>query len=106
MIQTAKAIYTGGNIWLFYGELKDGTFFLTDDFGATLILDESPENLDESLYDEWQTAHTVRELTDESERSKFCLSLLNWLKATGTGRNCGMTDLEIEGYKKYMCDPN
>lgn len=68
--------YTGGGIWLFYGELKSGEHFLTDDNGCTLILDESPADFDESLYVEWQQAHTIRELEGE-ERDIFLRSLLN-----------------------------
>lgn len=105
MIETATAIYTGGNIWIFYGSLKDGSYFLTNDDGETSIFDTSPNNLNESLLEEWQEDHTIRKLTDESERNTFCIELMDFLKRSGRGIDCGMSDDEIDGYKDYMINP-
>ena len=103
--KNVSAVYTGGNIWLFYGELSTGEHFLTDDFGFTLILDESPANFDESLYIEWQHEHTIKELMD-SERVTFCDALaariLRHNKADDLG---GITDEEIRTQKTYWRMP-
>ena len=102
-IKNVNAVYTGGNIWLFYGQLEDGNYFLTDDFGATLILDTNPSNLDESTYQEWQDEHLVRELEGE-EREQFCSEMLNILKSYpyGSEEKGGITDSEIDAYKDFM----
>lgn len=105
-LKSVTAVYTGGNIWLFYGELANGEYFFTDDEGDVLILNESPANLDESLFVEWQDAHKVRELLDESERVAFCDRLADRLlrhnKADDLG---GITDREIKAYKNYWRQP-
>ena len=101
-IKTANAVYTGGNIWLFYGKVADGVFFLTDDYGCTILLNESPENFDVSLYAEWQEEHKIRELFG-SERVDFCNSLLSWLEKKATKRQRGgITNEEIDYYRNYM----
>lgn len=103
-IKEAFAAYTGGGIWLFYGQLKNGNWFLTDDFGATLILDADPSDLDESTYQEWQDEHKIKELSGK-ELEKFDDALLDKLlsypsndyKHTG-----GMNSTEIDAYRKYF----
>ena len=103
-IKEAFAVYTGGNIWLFYGKLKDGNWFLTDDYGSTLILDADPSDLDESTYMEWQDEHKIKELSGK-ELEKFDDALLDKLlsypsndyKHTG-----GISNSEIDAYRKYF----
>ena len=98
---SANAVYTGGNIWLFYGQLKTEEYFLTDDYGDTLILNESPANFDESLYTDWQEAHKIKELFDD-ERISFCDSLADRLLQHDSNDDLGgICDDEIKAYKKY-----
>lgn len=99
MIKRAEAEYTGGNIWLFNGELGDGNFFLTDDYGSTLILNADPALDEDYCYEEWQTAHKVRELEDE-ELMEFLTELLDHLLIYTDGRN-GMDEVEIDAYRNY-----
>ena len=96
--KNVKAEYTGGGIYLFWGELSNGYYFLTDDYGATLILNESPEDFDVSLYDEWQNAHKVEELTGRA-RVSFVRKMLSTLKESNPNN---ITDYEIEKYFDYM----
>jgi len=96
-IKKVNAVYTGGNIWLFYGELTDGNYYLTDDDGYTMILDADPENFDESLYDDWQAKHKVTDLS-ESESKPFLLNLLDVLKSD---KDRYMSDEEIDGYREW-----
>ena len=100
-IKKGEAVYTGGNIWLFYGELENGLHFLTDDYGCTLILDTTAEDFDVSLYEEWQNAHKVEEL-EGSARIEFIDVLLDYLKGLEyRDRGC-ITDEEIEHYRNFM----
>lgn len=100
-IKNGVAVYTGGGIWLFYGDLENSFHFLTDDNGCTLILDESAEDFDESLYTEWQEAHKIKELEGES-RILFVDELLDYLlKLPYLERGC-ITDEEIEHYRIFM----
>ena len=62
-----NATYTGGGIYVFTGELEDGTWFVfsSEDEEITL-LNKDPSNLDESLYWEWMEPHIVG-YTDDTE---------------------------------------
>lgn len=102
-IKEAHAVYTGGNIWLFHGELEDGTYFLTDDEGRTQILDENPEDFDESLYWEWQEKHLIRDLENEDERIDFCHKLCD--KFQKDGADGGFTEKDIKNYRKWFAEP-
>ena len=93
--KNVKAEYTGGGIYIFLGEFADGKFFLTDDYGATLILDEDPADFDESLYPEWQEKHLIEELMGPA-RLSFLNDMLDTLKASNPDN---ITDLEIDRYK-------
>jgi len=100
-IKEAFAVYTGGNIWLFYGQLKNGNYFLTDDYGATRILNADPSDLDESTYEEWQQEHLVKDLTGK-ELLEFDDALLDWLITAPQKNRGGITDQEIEYYRNYF----
>ena len=100
MIKEANAVYTGGNIWLFYGKLDDNTYFLTDDNGWTQILNADPSDLEESTYEAWQLQHLVREIIGE-ERIQFCNELLDYI-CDNPGHDGGMTEQEIGAYRTWF----
>ena len=100
--ENVSAVYTGGGVWLFWGKLDKERYFLTDDYGCTLILDENPNNFDVSLYDDWQEAHTIQEL-EGKERERFCDALINrFLKDNPSDDRGGITDTELLNYKRYF----
>lgn len=90
----AHAVYTGGGIWLFYGKLEDGNFFLMDDDGGVAILNADPSDLDESLYDEWLTTHLIEELEGE-ELTAFQDAVLGEVVRSGDG---GFTPEDADRY--------
>lgn len=103
-IEEAFAVYSGGNIWLFHGKLKDGSYFLTDDYGSTLVLDADPSDFDESLEVDWQKEHKKVELPDEI-RLVFCQLLTDKLLEYESSDNLhrgGISDREIEDYRRYF----
>lgn len=100
-IKEAYAVYTGGNIWLFYGTLDNGNYFLTDDYGATLILNADPSDLDESTFPEWQQEHLVTELQG-NERIGFCFLLCGYLLEADADHRGGINDNEIYAYYTYF----
>jgi len=100
LFKTISAVYTGGGIWLFYGQLNNQEYFLTDDNGCTIVLDESPENLDISLYDKWQEKHFIRWI-EGKENQDFLHSMITRLKRRISADNHGgITDIELDNYKK------
>lgn len=104
-VKEAYAIYTGGDIWLFYGTTDEGNYFLTDDNGATLILNADPnDDLDAACYDDWQEEHIVRELIG-NERKAFCenlLDVLNGYDKTDNGHRGGFTAEDAETYRIWF----
>ena len=101
---TVKAIYTGGSIWLFFGKIDDGNYFLTDDMGATLLLRENPgEDLESACHEDWQQENLIREISG-AERRQFCLDMLQMLRSYpyGSEENGGITEGEISRYMKTM----
>ena len=63
-IKRATAIYSGGGIYLYYGELEDGNWLMGDDGNECfVIVNTSPlandETFEESGYLEWQEEHLV-----------------------------------------------
>lgn len=101
MVVEANAMYTGGNIWVFYGKLLDGNYFITDDNGWTQVLNANPdEDLDEAFFYEWQQEHLVRELEGE-KRTEFLSQMLDWLLENPDYRG-GMSEAEVEAYRQYF----
>lgn len=99
-IKSVEPVYTGGNIWIFYGELTDGNYFLTDDYGATLILDSDPDDFDVSLYEDWQNEHLIENLEGD-ERLDFCNEMLDMIEKS---EYKGLTKEEIDYYRNYMAE--
>ena len=100
-IKYAYAVYTGGGIWLFYGQLENGNYFLTDDYGTTQILDTDPSDFDESLYEDWQQEHLIKDLED-NERIDFGNQLLDWLETADSEYRGGIEEREIDYYREYF----
>jgi len=100
-VAEVSAVYTGGNIWLFWGQTEDGYYFLADDNGCVLVLDESPEDFDKSLYEDWQNAHKVEELY-QGKRRMFCQELCDRLQTADDAHRGGITDAEIDAYRKWF----
>lgn len=104
IFKKVNAVYTGGGIWLFYGETNHG-YFLTDDNGATRFLSADPSNLDDSLYNEWQEEHLIKDL-ENPERLAFCDALINrLLRNNPADDKGGITNEELTRYKEFFKAP-
>jgi len=80
----ADYIYTGGNIYLFWGQLSDNTFFLADgDLFDVTIVNADPDlfdTADEIWQPEWQKEHLVRYADTESEGPAFVIRVIDFIK--------------------------
>lgn len=64
-IRTASAVYTGGGIYIYYGQLTNGLYFRTwDDWDAIYICD-SDTAAEEADYGDFFDNHTVETITGE-----------------------------------------
>lgn len=100
MIKDVKAVYTGGGIWLFYGSLNNGNYFLVDDDGAVRITDAPWDDLDTTLYEDWQIEHLVKDIEDETERVMFCNEMLKQLETESDENKGGFT--EFRKYREWF----
>ena len=76
-IKSATACYTGGGIYIYYGQLESGLFFrAADGFDAIYICD-SDTSAEEADYWEFYEAHTVAEITNENEYTAFWNAMIS-----------------------------
>ena len=102
-IKSARGEYTGGNIWLFFGSLDDGNYFLVTDDGDALIFNADPEYAMELMcdeWDDWMSEHIIEELEGRN-RIKFQTQLCNVLMELDVRERGWIFDNEILAYKKY-----
>ena len=74
----ATAIYSGGNIYLYYAELNDGNWILGDgDFFTVVNTNplKDEDTFDDSCFYEWQQEHLVKEI-EESEITSVLLAII------------------------------
>lgn len=64
-IETATAVYTGGGIYIYYGQLENGLYFRTCDELESVYICNSDTEAEEADHFEFYEAHTVKELTGD-----------------------------------------
>lgn len=83
VITDVDFVYTGGGIFLFWGTLDNGQYFIADgDRFDVRILNVNPNDYgtdDEIWYAEWQEEHLVRDLNTETEGPAFILKMFDWI---------------------------
>lgn len=92
-VKTANACYTGGSIYVFYGELENGNYFMFDSFYEFIEVFDTEIDLEESFYSEWMDEHRVTTLTGE-EAFKLCEAALNWIISNRPDGNYSVEDIE------------
>lgn len=105
----ARALYTGGGIWIFLGRCEgDSIYYIVTDDGFVLIVDMDPMiDFDKVCGDiEWEKEHTIVELMDK-ERFDFSQKVLKILDGyyndpTKQDELGGISNTEIFHYKKVF----
>ena len=96
-IRTATACYTGGNIYIYYGQLESGLYFrAVDDWDVVWICDADTE-AEEADYSEFYEAHTVEEITGENFKpfwNAMLTHIINEGEAHGKWLNYSRDELE------------
>jgi hypothetical protein len=70
-IETATACYTGGGIYIYYGQLENGLFFRTWDECETVYICNSDTSTEEAEHADFYELHTVEEITGEAFKAFF-----------------------------------
>lgn len=99
-ITRAEATYTGGGIYIYTGQLGSGEYFITSDIwdsgSCVLLMDVDPnENWDDNGEPDWQEAHTLYEIIDDSRADTnvedFLLEVFDFL-----AKNNGMSSQDLD----------
>ncbi len=98
-IKTATAEYTGGGIYIYFGELTNGRWFRTETtWGCTHICesDTSTPYADEAeFYDDF----TIDVLHDD-DHEEFFNDMIDWINTNKPNGNYNIAELEREKYKQ------
>ena len=65
-IKTATACYTGGGIYIYYGQLESGLYFRACDEFETVYICDANTSTEEAEYSEFYEQHTAEELAGEA----------------------------------------
>lgn len=96
-IKTATACYTGGGIYIYYGQLENGLYFRAcDEMEAIYICNENTSTED-AEHSEFYEQHTVEELTEEAFKvfwNQMLSHVINGGSAFDEWQNYSISDLE------------
>ena len=96
-IKTATACYTGGGIYIYYGQLASGLYFRTTDCWDHISICDSDTESEEADYVEFYEDHAVMALIEEDFKIFFNAMLshiLNGGDAHGVFSNYSADDLK------------
>lgn len=77
-IKTATAIYTGGGIYIYYGQLENGLYFRTGDSDGYVSFCDSDTSVEDADYVEFYDEHEVDELQNY-DAELFYNDMLQWI---------------------------
>ena len=92
-------VYTGGNIYIYYGQLKNGNWFVTADSDCWLNeVDANPDDFDddEVWQTEWIEEHNVKAY-EADEAKQFYKAMLRWIlekEPDNANTNYNLYDME------------
>ncbi len=96
-IKTATACYTGGGIYIYYGQLESGLYFRTCDDSETVYICDANTSTEEAEYPEFYEQHTTKELTGETFKefwNQILLHVINGKPTFDKWSNYQKSDLE------------
>lgn len=92
-IKTATAIYTGGGIYIYYGELHNGLYFRACDDWEEISICNADTSTDEADYCEFYEAHEVETITG-ADFIREWNNILQWIIDHDPDGNYLPSDLE------------
>ena len=92
-IKNATAIYTGGGVYIYYGQLTDGNWFRACDDWEGIEICDSDTSVEEADYNEFYEEHTLK-ILDGNEYKTFWNEMLLWIVHNIPEGNYQVDDLE------------
>ena len=92
-IKNATAIYTGGNIYIYYGQLENGTYFRACDDWDFIELCDADTSTEEADYYEFYEEHSIGTIGG-IEYETFWNNMLLWIIHNAPNGNYNSYELE------------
>lgn len=92
-IKNATAIYTGGGIYIYYGQLLDGNYFRACDDLECIEICDSDTSVEDADYNEFYEEYSIETLTEE-EYKVFWNEMLQWIIDNEPEGNYSVGELE------------
>lgn len=92
-LKNATAIYTGGNIYIYYGELENGLYFRACDDWDFIEICNSDTSTEEADYYEFYEKHSTGTLTGNDYKT-FWNDMLLWIMHHAPKGNYSMDEIE------------
>jgi len=92
-IKAATAIYTGGGIYIYYGQLENGLYFRACDDWESISICDADTSHDDADYCEFYDTHQVIEITGSNFKTAFN-AVLRWIINNEPDGNYCITELE------------
>lgn len=92
-IKYATAQYTGGNIYIYYGQLENGNYFRGCDDWEWIEICDTDTSMDAADYYEFYEEHRVNTLTD-NQYETFWNEMLLWIIHNAPKGNYSVDELE------------
>lgn len=92
-IKTATAIYTGGGIYIYYGQLEDGSYFRACDEWQSISICDADTSTENADFEEFYHEHEIDELQFNSYE-EFFNNMLLWIIQNKPDGNYNITELE------------
>ena len=97
-IKTATADYTGGGIYIYYGQLENGLYFRTCDVWESIAICTEPTDTEEADYQEFFDEYMTEELTGSTYETLWD-EIIEWIIMNGPKGNYIDYELENRLYK-------
>ena len=91
-------VYTGGGIYCYTGQLKNGNYFMASDADCWVVeVNENPDTEEDPWYLEWIEPRKVRDIENYNEMKSFFKTMLRWVvknQPTNENTNYNIGDME------------
>lgn len=93
IIKNANACYTGGNIYIYYGQLENGLYFRACDDWESIEICNADTSTEEADYYEFYQEHSVKTLVGDLYE-KFWNDMILWIIRNSPKGNYSEDELE------------
>lgn len=102
-IKSATAEYTGGGIYVYYGQFNDGTWFKSSDCWESVEICNADTSTEESDYCEFYETHLIESIEGEAYKELFN-KIIQWIIDNAPQGNYQAYELEGRLLQERLAD--